>query len=107
MNGDAELIARLRERGDPLETPRPVQHWAYFSSRVGAEMYTEWLDQEGLTEIFIAHEPDRDDLEWRVTCEHTVVPTLDVITAYTDRAAVQAERLGGHYDGWETAILDA
>lgn len=104
MNGDAQTIAALRERGDPIEVARSVKHWAYFSSRDGTRFYTNWLASEELEAFEIVHEPDRDDLEWRVTYEHTIVPDLATITAHTDRAAVKAELFGGQYDGWETSV---
>ena len=104
MNGDAEVIAALRERGDPIEVARPVRHWAYFSSREGAELFRTWLADLGFADVAIDEEPDREDLTWMVTYDHVVVPTLEVIAGHTDRAAAQAELYGGAYDGWETSV---
>lgn len=66
MNGDAELIAALRERGDPIEAARPVLHWAYFSSLEGAELFRTCLADPRFAGVAIDEEPEPDDLEWRV-----------------------------------------
>lgn len=104
MNGDAQVIAALRERGDPIVAARPVKHWAYFSSRDGANLFREWLVDAGFKDAVVAEEPDRDDLTWRVTYEHVVVPRLAIIEHHTAQAAAQAELFGGAYDGWETSV---
>jgi hypothetical protein len=104
IDSDRKVVAALLEAGDPLRVAREVKHWVYFSSRVGAEMFAEWLAAEGLRDIDIAEEDTRDDLVWRVTYTHEIRPTLEAVTAHTVPAAHEAERLGGRYDGWETSV---
>ena len=104
MNGDAEVIAALRERGDPIEVARPVRHWAYFSSREGAELYRNWLLAIDFKVVTVEDEPERGDLTWSLKYEHVGVPTLETLTAHTDLAAAKAQLFGGAYDGWETSV---
>ncbi len=104
-DSDRKVIAALQERGDPLAVAREVKHWAYFSSRVGAEMFAEWLAGGALDQIDIAEDAAYDeDLVWRVTYTHEIRPTIETVTAHTVPAAREAERLGGRYDGWETSV---
>ena len=104
IDADRKTIAALTKAGDSLRVAREVQHWAYFSSRVGAAMFAEWLAGEGLDHIHVAEDDSQDDVVWRVTCTHQIRPTLEAVTAHTVPAAREAERLGGEYDGWETSV---
>lgn len=105
IDSDRKVIAALTKRGDPLRVAREVKHWAYFSSRVGVDMFAEWLASSGLDDISVAEDDAYDeDLVWRVTYTHEIRPTLEAVTAHTVPAAREAERLGGRYDGWETSV---
>lgn len=105
IDSDLKVIASLMEAGDPLRLVREVKHWAYFSSRIGADMFARWLADDDLDDIVIIEDSSYDeDLVWRVTYTHEIKPTLEAITAHTIPAVREAERLGGRYSGWETSV---
>ena len=94
----------LEKRGDSLEQPRPINHWAYFptpesrrafvteASTLGYQL-EELIDPEGRDESFGA----------RLSCIGRPSPgEIDDLTLPLFRAA---RSYGGDYDGWETQVV--
>lgn len=112
-NSDVE--ASLSKSGDPLTTPREVEHWAYFPDQAAADKYAAWLGSEGFeVRDCKLHERDAEDEReegesdeprYVVRFARQDLPSADEITPVTFELRRAAEEHGGDYDGWETAVL--
>jgi hypothetical protein len=94
----------LEQHGDPLVEPRLIDHWAYFRTAEGRQVFVSEAAREGFSidAPFDAsgsarpygarvHRVDRVDLE----AIHEVVMKLIGL----------AQQAGGGYDGWESVVL--
>lgn len=105
---DRRLVAVLEEHGDVGETPRRVDHWAYFPSVDARARFLAAAKAEGFVgEI----EPDAPAAAAPAAsppyCAH--VYRLDAAElAYIHDVVMGlvelAEEQGGDYDGWETSV---
>lgn len=100
------LVETLEEHGDDLTSVRRVDHWAYFPT-------------SSLRDTFVADARDQgfglerapDDLDGQSpfganVARHDSVD-LDDIHEVVMTLVELAERHGGEYDGWETAVITA
>lgn len=97
-----QVIQKLRERGDTLQTPRKVVHWAYFPSEKARKSFAKALDEFEVGEMSKAD--DDSELPYAVRFSHTTSVDPPVINPITIRLMRMAEANGGEYDGWETSV---
>lgn len=95
---DRRLVDKLQEQGDPLTTPRRVDHWLEFPTPEARNLFVADLAAEGF-----ALESFSDPGGARVH-------RIDAVELETIHAAVvtllgMAVRHGGTYDGWETVVM--
>jgi hypothetical protein len=99
------LVDYLEEQGDPLSTPRRVDHWAYFET---AEMRDAFL-ADAAGEGFVADggQEDGDAPPFAAHVFRTDSVDLDTIHDVVMYLVGVAEGRGGDYDGWETSVESA
>jgi hypothetical protein len=102
--GDLSVLDSLADKNDDVDAPRDVQHWSYFADGAAARKFAAWATQAGYSRIDVARSED-DAGETVVTFFHRGTMRLTDISARTVRINREARRLGGRYDGWETAIV--
>jgi hypothetical protein len=103
LMADLTVIQRLRENGDDLQSPRRVDHWAYFERRESASAFSEWLRREGYA-VVAERDPDSEIRQYAVAFCHVCPPTVHEIGSHTVVLSRKARELGGEYDGWATSI---
>jgi hypothetical protein len=101
---DNRVLTALAEHGDSAETPRKIEHFAYFSTRRAAEQYATWVRENGfdVEELLL---PSSATDRHGVRFSHIGAAVPLAITEKTSLAEAGAEQLGGEYDGWETMIV--
>src|SRR5258708_5160872 len=96
-DGDAKVLAALREAGSRLDQPHRVRHFLYFPDRAAAEDASTFLRREGFgTSV----ETALGGLEL-VLATQTVVPTTGEIAKVRAHFETVAKKFRGEYDGWE------
>ena len=99
------VIEALERHGDPLKTPRPVSHWAYFSSPQDRNKFIAKAVNAGFK---VADESKSDDPEaehpYGVTLERIDRVDWDSINEATLVLFRFAQEVSGDYDGWETSV---
>jgi len=101
--GDCDVIDALEQHGDPLTTPREVNHYVYFEDRATATSFAMAGEEEGFTSQL--KEPDADNDHFSVILTHQSPVDLDTISEITQRLSERAEELDGDYDGWECKLV--
>ncbi|HAS46337.1 MAG TPA: hypothetical protein DCS93_38000 [Microscillaceae bacterium] len=102
---DRDVVMQLEKHGDPLVTPRRVDHWVYFENmddlgRFSAEVAKLGFQTEGINETNQGEHPYQLTL-WR---EDAV--ELDTIYEVTSELREMAQQFKGAYDGWETSVVN-
>lgn len=103
---DRQIVATLRERGDPLTARRPVTHWAYFADEAARERAAIDLASQGFRieakerlEKLSGERP----YSLRFARDETADPAS--VEAFVDVAFDLCSGAGGEYDGWETEVV--
>ena len=96
------VVAKLEESGDDLAVAREVEHWAYFDDAADAEAFAA----AGVEAGYALRQ--RAEVEGRHKVQlHRVEPVdLDSIDASTLTLFELARDHHGHYDGWETSVVE-
>jgi uncharacterized protein (TIGR01619 family) len=105
-----KVLDQLEAAGDTLETPRVVEHWAYFPNAETRAAFITTIEQQGyvVTEI---RDPESDDervgdgLDAAVSFQrHDSVQWGDInqVTVMLNDLALDNQ---GYYDGWETTVI--
>lgn len=105
-NADMSVIAQLEEAGDDMASPRPIVHYAYFPSGDARREFVGWLEESGFA-VEGMIEPGEQNALPGVKFSHVGVPEIGEVFERTSGAAIEAEKCGGEYDGWETAVVRA
>jgi hypothetical protein len=96
----------LLDNGDDLETPRPVEHWAYFPTE---ESRTRFITSLSIRFEAI-HSFDNSVFPpntYGVRFMHVGLPDAESMTRIIEMLQRHAAACGGAYDGWETQILES
>jgi hypothetical protein len=99
-----DVCAVLEDRGDALQQPRDIDHWAYFPSPDARDEFLRRAAAMG----FENRTPDRDDdgeQEWGAQVFRRDVPAYDVIDEICLPLYDLANECGGRYDGWECEAI--
>ncbi|MDB4955723.1 MAG: Zn-dependent protease with chaperone function [Myxococcales bacterium] len=105
LEQDKQTIAVLVARGDPLTTPRSVQHWACFNTAQDRARFIAEAKSSG----FESEEDDRDPGEsdpFGVILTRTDRVDLESIHAVVMNLVTMANRYSGDYDGWESPVQE-
>ena len=103
---DMKVEQSLRDNGDPLTEPRPVDHYAYFPSEEDRRRFIEALRARFNDIESVASKSERSG-EFGVRIQHVNVPHYAAMNEFTVLLTREAKRCNGEYDGWETKILKA
>lgn len=97
------VLTELKKEGDVHETPRAVDHFAYFADPSARDAFGAWARSRGFEVRTLG--PDEGDLPWgtELTKVHSVDPrSIDTVTL---ELLVRCERHGGKYDGWGCPVV--
>lgn len=100
---DMRVEESLRKEGDPLTTPRPIEHWAYFETPADRERFVA-LIREKFDDIELYETPDSDRGVYTARLTHTGLPDYRSMNSFTILLNRSAGESGGDYDGWETEV---
>lgn len=92
----------LRENGDDTRSPRSIQHFAYFPGAKEQSAFHDFVISRGYR-IDDEHSEAVGRFPWAVIFSKEQAPAE--IDEETSVLRVNAERLKGEYDGWETAVV--
>ena len=96
--------AALQAQGDRLETPRPIEHWAYFRKSKPRQAFIDQATALGYRiDELIDPEEKGEPYAVRLCCDG--IPSLRGIDEITLPLFRAARECGGQYDGWETQLV--
>lgn len=94
---DLVALQRLRDRGDNLTEPRPIDFSVVFCRETNAIRFMELFSS---TNSPISMSVDLEEEVWDVTVTCSMVPEFAAIQEYERRILEIAEPLSGSNDGW-------
>lgn len=104
-NDDMAVIEQLEEHGDDHAVARPIEHLVLLPSKAAQDRFVTWARENGY-EIAGVSERAREGA-WAVECTMFSVIDIDAIFEQTCELTVEAEKLGGAYDGWQTRVVES
>jgi len=100
---DIRVQDALREEGDSLTTPRPIEHWTYFRNEADRERFVALLGNRfDACELY--ETPDSDRGIYTAKLKHIGLPDYRSMNSTTIFLNNTARECGGDYDGWETEV---
>ncbi len=101
MISDRKVVKALQDRGDPLTTPRRVDHWIYFKDSESRNGFVKAVEQLGFECITL--KPGEGAL-LGLQVHRVDEVQLDSIHEVVMSLVRLAEEWGSEYDGWETYV---
>jgi hypothetical protein len=100
---DLRVEKALRDKGDSLNQPRPIEHWVYFKSAADRRSFVSLVGSrfESVQEF---DSPQSRTHSFGVRLTHTGRPDYRSMNDFTISLACQAKECEGEYDGWETKV---
>ncbi len=99
-----QVLRSLEEGGDPLDSPREIDHWIYFPSEETMEVFKKGVVKDGFT--VRAEGKEGGDLPYAIHIAREDAVDRDSIHDMVLDLFRKAEDLDGDYDGWETYIVN-
>lgn len=97
-----QVRAVLRQNGDDGRTPRSIQHFAYFITAGERDTFRDLVVERGYA-VDDAHAEGSEPRNWAIAVSKIQAPVdLDDKTGTLE---IEAKRLQGQYDGWETDVM--
>ncbi|MBX3381334.1 MAG: DUF695 domain-containing protein [Phycisphaeraceae bacterium] len=103
-NDDLAVIEQLEEFGDDHSVPRPIEHLAILPSEAARREFVLWLGENGFEPTAQPAKPEPRGWPIEFAIESEI--DIDAIYEQTCDITVEAERLGGIYDGWQTRAVE-
>lgn len=101
---DFRVVVQLQESGDPLTEARRVDHWIYFPDAAARDRFAPAAKAAGFA--VDANGPVQEAQEQPgIRIYRTDFVDIDRIHAVVMELRALAQKHGGDYDGWETAVL--
>jgi hypothetical protein len=100
MLADRAMLGALSEQGDPLGTPRAVEHIAYFAEQDRAEQAAADLRTDG----FAASVELDDEGDYALTASRRDAVAPPRVHELSWAVQETVERHGGTYDGWTCPV---
>lgn len=100
---DLALVGVLAGHGDPLATPREVEHVAFFAEQAPAEEAAADLRAVGFA-VSVERDDEGDFALTALRADPVAPPTVHELSWGVKETV---ERYGGTYDGWNCAITSA
>ncbi|MCB9048475.1 MAG: DUF695 domain-containing protein [Lewinellaceae bacterium] len=98
------VLQSLQQAGDALLQPRPIDHWAHFSTMAQRDSFLREAQSEGfdLGEMNVQAEGSENPYLLRIVREDSIhIPYIHDLT-WSLRQKV--EKYKGTYEGWETVV---
>ena len=103
-NEDLAVIEQLEEYGDDHSVPRPIEHMVYLPTEEARLEFMKWARENGYE--MIMETGRREKRGWPAEFAMESAIDIDEIFGQTCAITVEAERLGGTYDGWQTRAVE-
>lgn len=97
-----KVLRALIDEGDTLETPREIDHWAFFETLQAATTFAADIAASGF-KLRVPPGPLED--EGPIQVQFWRVDAPDDIDGITADLGEKARALGGDYDGWECPVM--
>ena len=102
---DYRILESLESNGDPLTASREITHWAYFDDGSTRQAFQEKVEALGFALVSLG-EPDEEVDQFSIAFARNDIASYENITDVTLPVMELAEECNGHYDGWESVVLD-
>lgn len=99
------MLTLLRDQGDNLQTPRPLEHWLFFATETDAKEAWALLESDGFQQDELVEEEDYEDQPWTLKVQRTEHLVPDRLDELVRQLLALAEAHNGTYDGWECEAL--
>jgi Family of unknown function (DUF695)/Regulator of ribonuclease activity B len=100
---DIRVQEALELKGDPLQTPRPIEHWVYFATEIERVAFIECV-KAAFEEIDLYESTDPKKSRFAAKLKHSGLPDYRSMNGTTLLLSRAARENGGEYDGWETQV---
>jgi hypothetical protein len=100
---DIRVQEALRNDGDNLTTPRPIEHWAYFKTEADRDRFVATVGSR-FDACDLYETPDSDEGKYTAKLKHTGLPDYRSMNSVTILLSNTARECNGDYDGWETEV---
>lgn len=101
---DRRVVEVLQEKGDPLRTPRRVDHWIYFPTADSRNAFVGAVVREGFVIGQINDDDAKADVSFGARVHRVDAVELEHIHEVVMTLFRLAEQHEGDYDGWETSV---
>lgn len=111
LEGDALVLAALAEHGSDLRKFHSIENFLYFETDESAALAGAACDALGYRTEVSAEALSFWKRLWRrprcvCICTKEMVPTAANIAEMREQLEAVAQRFGGEYDGWGSAIVE-
>jgi hypothetical protein len=106
INGNREVLKRMRNGGDDLSKVRPVYHDILFPNSESRNDFKNEILKDGFIITGMTDDYD-DEFQYELSLERNDFikePNIHDYTIYLWKLAIEH---GGHYDGWYTERLSS
>ncbi len=100
---DRRVVDALESQGDPLTTPRSVEHFLYFEQEDARARFAEAARERGFT--VVGESAGEGDARFGIRVSRVHAVDLDAVHAVVMELVELASASDGEYDGWETEVL--
>jgi hypothetical protein len=96
------VVMKLEEAGDELETPRLVDHSAYFPDEAARNSFESWARSHDFDAW--SRDPVEGDRPWGTELRKVHSIDLATICDVTLELSEECQSRGGEYDGWASPV---
>ncbi len=100
---DIRVQESLRNEGDDLSTPRPIEHWVYFKTEADRDRFVSAVGSK-FEACELYETPDSERGIYTAKLKHDGLPDYRSMSSVTILLNNTARDCNGDYDGWETEI---
>ncbi|WP_297576380.1 DUF695 domain-containing protein [uncultured Deefgea sp.] len=101
---DRRVTEVMEQQGDQLITPRPIEHYSYFTNELDRSEFEKFI-QKSEFKIVSKSGPFDDDSSLGLIYQKTQAATVDAIFQTTGFLDEHSEHFNGEYDGWESIVV--
>ncbi|OKS86169.1 DUF695 domain-containing protein [Mucilaginibacter polytrichastri] len=98
------VINSLEKNGDPLTKERQVDHWLFFKTETGRDLFLSKIAEEGFNIVTNNYDKDLGDTPYRLQISRIDKVDYNSIDDYVIMLWKLAAKCDGEYDGWETSV---
>jgi uncharacterized protein (TIGR01619 family) len=98
------VISDLKSKGDPLIKERQVDHWIYFKTQAGREMFLDKIKDDRFQVIYRDFKADSSEFPYSLQIARVDKVDFNSVDDYALPLWQLAGECNGEYDGWETSV---